>query len=81
MWNDPEISNKDFEKDVCETKEMITSWLENGARDMATIHGFRSANLIPKKVWKRAKEELGVISFKCPIKGHWIYALPNVRNE
>ena len=79
MWNDPELPNADSEKEVCETKEMLISWLENGARDKDTIQAFRRANLISKPIFKRAKRELGVASFYCPVKEQWIYALPGVR--
>ena len=65
--------------DVPTVKEMLISWLENGARDKETIQAFRRANLIPKYVFKRAKLELGVAAFYCPVKELWVYALPGVR--
>lgn len=67
------------ETDVLEAKLMLQSWLENGARDHGTIHGYRNANMISNEIFKQAKKELGVISFCCPIKEEWIYALPDVR--
>ncbi len=63
--------------DVSIVKEMLISWLENGARDSKTLHLCRVANLIPSTIFKRAKEELGVISFICPIKKYRLYALPD----
>lgn len=79
MRNETKDSIMENETDVSVVKEMLESWLENGARDKETIQAFRKANLIPRYVFKQAKIELGVLSFLCPIKESWMYVLPSVR--